>query len=93
MSVQTPKSSFIFYPRLSRKQQRRKQLENQFQAIFYADFTQTNAGRFSRYPLNSYPEFADLVVMPCTHEKTRAKAIHNGEEVIEMYLEAWQVEG
>jgi len=28
--------------------------------------------------------------MPCTHGKTREEAIHNGEEVIEMYLEAWQ---
>lgn len=31
--------------------------------------------------------------MPCTHGKTRAEAIQNGEEVIEMYLEAWQEEG
>ncbi|OYQ67246.1 hypothetical protein B9G53_02540 [Pseudanabaena sp. SR411] len=37
-------------------------------------------------------EFADLVVMPCTHSETREQAIHNGEEVIEMYLEAWQME-
>ena len=36
---------------------------------------------------------ADRVVMPCTHGKTREEAIHNGEEVIEMYLEAWQAEG
>ena len=43
--------------------------------------------------LVTIPEFADLVVMPCTHGKTRDKAIHNGEEVIEMYLEAWQAEG
>lgn len=34
------------------------------------------------------PEFSHLVVMPCTHGKTRAEAIKNGEEVIEMYLEA-----
>ncbi|MGC1393710.1 MAG: hypothetical protein WA828_05450 [Coleofasciculaceae cyanobacterium] len=33
------------------------------------------------------------VIMPCTHGKTRAEAIHNGEEVIEMYLEDWQTEG
>lgn len=39
------------------------------------------------------PEFADLVVMPCTHGKTREEAIHNGEEVIEMYLEACFAEG
>ncbi len=31
--------------------------------------------------------------MPCTHGKTRQEAIVNGEEVIEMYLEAWQAEG
>ncbi len=31
--------------------------------------------------------------MPCTHGKTRQEAITNGEEVIEMYLEAWQAEG
>ena len=31
--------------------------------------------------------------MPCTHGKTRTEAIHNGEEVIEMYLDAWAVEG
>jgi predicted RNase H-like HicB family nuclease len=43
--------------------------------------------------LITIPEFADLVVMPCTHGKTCEKAIHNGEEVIEMYLEAWQTEG
>jgi len=39
------------------------------------------------------PEFADRVVMPCTQVKTREEAICNGEEVIEMYLEAWQAEG
>jgi predicted RNase H-like HicB family nuclease len=43
--------------------------------------------------LVTIPEFAELVVMPCTHGKTRDKAIHNGEEVIEMYLDAWQAEG
>ena len=43
--------------------------------------------------LVTIPEFADLVVMPCTHGETREQAIHNGEEVIEMYLEAWQMEG
>ncbi len=31
--------------------------------------------------------------MPCTHGETRREAIHNAEEVIEMYLEAWQLEG
>jgi predicted RNase H-like HicB family nuclease len=39
------------------------------------------------------PEFSDRVMMPCTHGKTREEAIRNGEEVIEMYLEAWEVEG
>ena len=43
--------------------------------------------------LVTIPEFTDLVMMPCTHGKTRAEAISNGEEVIEMYLEAWQAEG
>jgi len=38
-------------------------------------------------------EFADRVVMPCTHGQTREEAIHNGEEVIEMYLEAWEAKG
>lgn len=43
--------------------------------------------------LVTVPEFAEHVVMPCTHGKTREEAIHSGEEVIEMYLEAWQAEG
>lgn len=43
--------------------------------------------------LVTIPEFIERVVMPCTHGKTREEAIHNGEEVIEMYLEAWQGEG
>ena len=43
--------------------------------------------------LVTIPEFADRVVMPCTHGKTREEAITNGEDVIEMYLEAWQAEG
>ncbi len=43
--------------------------------------------------LVTIPEFADLVVMPCTHGRTREEAIRNGEDVIEMYLEAWQIEG
>ncbi|NJL42407.1 MAG: type II toxin-antitoxin system HicB family antitoxin [Pseudanabaena sp. SU_2_4] len=43
--------------------------------------------------LVTIPEFTDRVVMPCTRGKTREEAIHNGEEVIEMYLEAWQTEG
>ena len=29
--------------------------------------------------LVTIPEFADLVVMPCTHGKNREEAIHNGE--------------
>ncbi|MGD1804460.1 type II toxin-antitoxin system HicB family antitoxin [Dapis sp. BLCC M126] len=43
--------------------------------------------------LVTIPEFSDRVVMPCTHGKTRGEAIQNGEEVIDMYLEAWEVEG
>jgi antitoxin HicB len=39
------------------------------------------------------PEFAERVVMPCTHGKTRSEAIRHGEEVLEIYLEAWQKEG
>jgi predicted RNase H-like HicB family nuclease len=43
--------------------------------------------------LVTIPEFADLVMMPCTYGKTREEAIRNGEEVIKMYLEACLVEG
>ncbi len=43
--------------------------------------------------LVTIPEFSNLVLMPCTHGKTRTEAIRNGEEVIEMYLESWQAEG
>ena len=43
--------------------------------------------------LVTIPEFVDRVVMPCTHGKTREEAIHSCEEVIEMYLEAWEAEG
>jgi predicted RNase H-like HicB family nuclease len=43
--------------------------------------------------LVTIPEFADRVVMPCTHGKTREEAIKNGEEVIELYLDAWEMEG
>ncbi|MEL6438219.1 MAG: type II toxin-antitoxin system HicB family antitoxin [Cyanobacteria bacterium J06621_8] len=43
--------------------------------------------------LVTIPEFEERVMMPCTHGKTRQEAIANGEEVIEMYLEAWQGEG
>jgi predicted RNase H-like HicB family nuclease len=43
--------------------------------------------------LVTIPEFADRVIMPCTNGKTREEATHNGEDVIEMYLDAWQAEG
>lgn len=43
--------------------------------------------------LVTIPEFADRAVIPSPQAKTNEKAIHNGEEVIEMYLEAWQAEG
>jgi len=36
---------------------------------------------------------SEEVIMPCTHGKTREEAICNGEEIIEMYLEAWKIEG
>ncbi|PZD75521.1 hypothetical protein C1752_00178 [Acaryochloris thomasi RCC1774] len=42
--------------------------------------------------LVTIPEFADRVVMPCTHGQNREEAIRNGEAVIEMYLEAWRSE-
>jgi predicted RNase H-like HicB family nuclease len=42
--------------------------------------------------LVTIPEFTDRVIMPCTHGKTREEALCNGEEVIEMYLEAWKTE-
>ncbi|WP_319419303.1 type II toxin-antitoxin system HicB family antitoxin [Pleurocapsa sp. FMAR1] len=42
--------------------------------------------------LVTIPEFADRVIMPCTHGKTREEAIRQAEEVIEMYLKAWQAE-
>ncbi|ASC71255.1 hypothetical protein XM38_022070 [Halomicronema hongdechloris C2206] len=43
--------------------------------------------------LVTIPEFADRGIMPCTPGETRAEAIRQGEDVIEMYLEAWQQEG
>ena len=43
--------------------------------------------------LVTIPEFSEQVTMPCPHGKTREEAIRNGEEIIEMYLEAWQAEG
>ncbi|WP_330202803.1 type II toxin-antitoxin system HicB family antitoxin [Cyanobacterium sp. DS4] len=43
--------------------------------------------------LVTIPEFADKVMMPYCHGKTRQEAIENGEEVIEMYLEIWQEKG
>lgn len=66
---------------------------------------ESKGGFMSRYSMNvqwseadqlflvTIPEFVDLVVMPCTHGEAREQAIHNGEEVIEMYLEACQMEG
>jgi hypothetical protein len=36
--------------------------------------------------LVTIPEFSHVVIMPCTHGKTRQEAIDNGEEVIAMYL-------
>lgn len=42
--------------------------------------------------LVTIPEFTNRVIMPCTHGRTREEAVHNGEDVIKMYLEAWQSE-
>jgi antitoxin HicB len=42
--------------------------------------------------LVTIPEFAGRVMMPCTHGITRKEAVRNGEEVINMYLDAWQAE-
>jgi len=42
--------------------------------------------------LVTIPEFTQKVIMPCTHGKTREEALRHGEEVIEMYLEAWETE-
>jgi predicted RNase H-like HicB family nuclease len=39
------------------------------------------------------PILRDRVIMPCTHGKNHQEAIANGEDVIEMYLEAWREEG
>ena len=43
--------------------------------------------------LVTVPEFSELIVMPCTHGITREEAIENGEDVIEMYIEAWKLDG
>ncbi|MEM9948819.1 MAG: type II toxin-antitoxin system HicB family antitoxin [Cyanobacteria bacterium P01_D01_bin.36] len=43
--------------------------------------------------LVTIPEFVGRVLMPCTHGASREEAIQNGEDVIEMYLDAWQAEG
>jgi predicted RNase H-like HicB family nuclease len=42
--------------------------------------------------LVTVPDFADRVIMPCARGETREEAICNGEEVIAMYLEAWETE-
>jgi predicted RNase H-like HicB family nuclease len=39
------------------------------------------------------PEFADRVMMPCTHGKTYEEAVQAGQEVIETFLEIWTEEG
>ena len=43
--------------------------------------------------LVTIPELAELVMMPCTHGKTREEAIRHGEEVLGMYLEVWEEDG
>ena len=39
------------------------------------------------------PEFADRVMMPCTHGDTHEEAAQRGLEVIETFLEIWEEEG
>ena len=39
------------------------------------------------------PEFADRVMMPCTHGNTQVEAAQHGLEVIETFLEIWEEEG
>ena len=39
------------------------------------------------------PEFADRVMMPCTHGDTHEEAAQQGLEVIETFLEIWEEEG
>ena len=39
------------------------------------------------------PEFADRVMMPCTHSNTQVEAAQHGLEVIETFLEIWEEEG
>ena len=39
------------------------------------------------------PEFADRVMMPCTHGDTHEEAAQHGLEVIETFLEIWEEEG
>ena len=39
------------------------------------------------------PEFADRVMMPCTHGDTQVEAAQRGLEVIETFLEIWEEEG
>ena len=82
-------------------------LEKQLAKLFGCnqETRDSERGFMSRYSMNvqwseadqlflvTIPEFADHVVMPCTHGETHEQAIHNGEEVIEMYLKAWQMEG
>ena len=39
------------------------------------------------------PEFADRVLMPCTHGDSYVDAVQAGQEVIETFLEIWTEEG
>lgn len=64
-----------------------------------SNFAHTSASEFSevvfslskqvniyeaQFLLVKIPEFADRVVIPCTHGKTREEAIRNGEEAIDI---------
>ena len=39
------------------------------------------------------PEFADRVMMPCTHGDSYEDAVQAGQEVVETFLEIWTEEG
>ncbi|NJR58952.1 MAG: type II toxin-antitoxin system HicB family antitoxin [Cyanobacteria bacterium CRU_2_1] len=43
--------------------------------------------------LVTIPEFAELVMQPCTHGKTYEEAVKNAQEAIASYLEYCQEEG
>jgi predicted RNase H-like HicB family nuclease len=46
-----------------------------------------------RLYLVTIPEFAELVMQPCTHGSTYQEALANAQDCIETCLEYWQAEG